>query len=266
MSPVRTVLVSVESAAALEAALPIARVLSRLEQAASLVLYVGPPALGAADLLGKLGGGSIDLEGAMVEQACGPFEASTLRMARERMSAAIVIARDLLPEQLFCEAPCPVVLVPSRRALGPWGLSAVLFPHDGCPSTAALFAASAELAQSAGARVHVLHVGGAAIAPPGGRGALACPRYVDQPQHEWAGWTSEFVRRFASLARADSQRLCFAVAVGDPASEILAAAEADRVDLIVLPWKGALDGERAKIFRAVLRGARCPVMTVRAGP
>jgi nucleotide-binding universal stress UspA family protein len=255
----------VESEAALAAALPIVRALARLEQADSLVLSVGPSAIGAPELVAKFRAPG-ELEGAMVEHVRGPFEPSALRVARERMSVIIVVAREPMPEQLLREAPCPVVLVPSWRPPGPWELSAVLFPHDGSPGTAALIAESAELVLSAGARVHLLHVGGAAIAPPGERGALTYPRYVDQAQHEWPGWATEFVRRFTSLAAAEPRLLRFAVATGDPACEILSAAEANRVDLIVLPWRGSHDGDRASVFWAVLRGARCPVLTVRPVP
>jgi nucleotide-binding universal stress UspA family protein len=55
------------------------------------------------------------------------------------------------------------------------------------------------------------------------------------------------------------------VAVGDPATEIIAAAQRLDVDLIVLPTRGAgAVGEAliGSVARSVLRGAHCPILIV----
>ena len=109
------------------------------------------------------------------------------------------------------DAPCPVVLVPPERGATPWHLHHVLVPHDGTPTTSAALQPAAELAERGRAELLVVHVTDIRAAPAE-PGSLTTPRYVDQPQHEWPAWTSEFVKpsrmRLPArpLARADIPR------------------------------------------------------------
>ena len=96
------------------------------------------------------------------------------------------------------KAPCPLVLVTPERGSAPWHLHHILLPHDGTPSTSAALAPAEKIAEQAGAELLVVHVTGFGAAPVE-PGSLGAPRYVDQPQHEWPTWTSEFAKRLTSV-------------------------------------------------------------------
>ena len=93
--------------------------------------------------------------------------------------------------QVLHDSPCPVVLVPPERGATSWHLEHVLVPHDGTPSTSAALQPAAELAERGHAELLVVHVTDSRAAPAE-PGSLTTPRYVDQPQHEWPAWTTEF--------------------------------------------------------------------------
>ena len=231
----KVVLVALDSACSAAVA-PVAAALAELENATSQVF----------DLAGTRG---------------SPAEEMT-RAAREGGCSLIVTVMGPLAEEILQRASCPLVLVGPRPHV-PYVLRTILLPHDGTPSTAATFASSATLARRAGARVEVLHVCGSGIARPTELGSMTTPCYVDQAQHEWPSWTHEFMNRLGCLADMDPASMHFETRAGDPAREILGVASAHGCDLIVLPWRGALDPLRARILKEVLRGAPCPVMVVR---
>lgn len=205
------------------------------------------------------------------------------------------------------DAPCPVVLVRpgfDGDPAAPWRLRHMLLPHDGAPTTTEIVRPVVELARASGARVSVLHVavphgdrtaGGpaGAAARANGRephgeaqgapvgepqresrreprrepGALPAPRYVDQRQHEWPAWATEFVERLAGvagLAGVEPQKLHLALGAGEPSEEVLRYARAHDVDLIVLAWGGALTDARAAVVRTLLVEAPCPLMIFKA--
>lgn len=187
---------------------------------------------------------------------------TTTRDARDPPHVALgLAARDALSR-----ARCPVVLIRPEQGEEPWRLAELLVPHDGTPATTAALCPAAELARSTGARLFALHV-----AAPGARrreepGSLQVPHYVDQPQHEWPAWAGEFVERLRSQCPIDLAKVRFLLGHGEPSEEILRVAEENAVDLIVLAWHGALEAEHARIFKALLLRARCPMMVLRVDP
>ena len=140
---------------------------------------------------------------------------------------------------MLCKASCPLVVVAPERGSAPWHLQHILLPHDGTPSTSVGLKPAAELAQLAGAEVLVVHVTGLGTAP-GERGSLTVAPYVDQPQHEWPAWTSEFVRRFACMCPLGRLHVRALLARGEPAAELLRLAKEHSTDLMVLAWRGDL--------------------------
>jgi nucleotide-binding universal stress UspA family protein len=160
------------------------------------------------------------------------------------------------------DALCPVVLVPPERGAIPWHLHHVLVPHDGTPTTSAALPPAAELAQLGHAELLVVHVTNIRAAPVE-PGSLTTPRYVDQPQHEWPAWASEFMNRLACVCPLDHLHVRILLAHGNPAAEILRMSEKQSTDLIVLAWRGRWDAPRAATLKNILREAHCPIMVVR---
>jgi nucleotide-binding universal stress UspA family protein len=160
------------------------------------------------------------------------------------------------------DAPCPVVLVPPERGATPWHLHHVLVPHDGTPSTSAALQPAAELAERGRAELLVVHVTDIKTAPAEA-GSLTTPRYVDQPQHEWPAWTTEFLNRLACICPLGHLHARIFLAHGDIAAEILRLSEKQATDLIVLAWRGILEAPRAATMKGILREAHCPIMVVR---
>jgi nucleotide-binding universal stress UspA family protein len=160
------------------------------------------------------------------------------------------------------DAPCPVVLVPPQRGATPWHLHHVLVPHDGTPSTSVALQPAAEFAERGRAELLVVHVTNI-MSAPAELGSLTAPRYVDQPQHEWPAWSSEFVNRLASACPLGHLHVRIFLACGNTAAETLRLSEKQSTDLIVLAWRGIWEAPRAATLKDILREARCPIMVVR---
>jgi nucleotide-binding universal stress UspA family protein len=135
-------------------------------------------------------------------------------------------------------------------------------PHDGTPSTSAALQPAAELAERSRAELLVVHVTDIKTAPAEA-GSLTTPRYVDQPQHEWPAWSTEFLNRLACICPLGHLHVRMFLAHGDTAAEIIRLSERQCTDLIVLAWRGIWQAPRAAALKDVLRMAQCPVMVVR---
>lgn len=176
------------------------------------------------------------------------------------------VALGLAARGVLSRARCPVVLVRPEQGEEPWRLDELLVPHDGTPATTAALCPAAELARTIGARLFALHVAAPGARRPEEPGSLQVPHYVDQPQHEWPAWAGEFVERLRSQCPIDLAKVRFLLGHGEPAAEILRVAEESSVDLIVLAWHGTLEAEHARIFKALLLRAPCPMMVLRVDP
>jgi nucleotide-binding universal stress UspA family protein len=270
MSP-KTVLVPLDGSAAATAAMPVARGFAELLHATVAVLHVSDDALAPAALIERMK--LSDLRGLVVERRPGSAAAVIAQEAAERHAAMIVmcpqIQTDLPPrafgsvaEAVLRTARCPVVLVPPARGHKLWALRRLLVPHDGTPTSAAAMGPATEFASIAAAELVVLHVATPSVEHPMEPGTLASPRYVDQPHHEWPAWGREFLDRLRAIGGArDGVKISLAVARGDAGSAIVDFAR--QSDLIVLGWRGALEPERARTVRCVIRDTICPVIMFR---
>jgi nucleotide-binding universal stress UspA family protein len=256
------------------AALPVAKVLAEIDRAALHILYVGEREPPGAELRGRLAHGTPVLDGLTIYPRVGTPAAQILQVAREMNPRLIVMCKHSGAERgkmlgrtamkVLHDAPCPMVLVPPERGAMPWRLQHVLVPHDGTPTTSAALQGATQLADRARAELLVAHVTDIRAAPTE-PGSLTTPSYVDQPQHEWPAWSSEFVERLACICPLGHLHVRVFLAHGDPAAEILRLSEKQSTDLIVLAWRGRWEVPRAGILKGIMREARCPILVVRAG-
>jgi nucleotide-binding universal stress UspA family protein len=264
------ILVPLDGSSVALTALPIAKVLAEIEQARLRFVHVTDPKSVGADLLPppRLP----EIHGSTIDVRTGEPAEQILHFAAEIKPRLIVMCKYTAGEsdkigsttmKVLRNAPSPVVLVPPGRGTAPWHLHHVLVPHDGTPTTSAGVRPAAELAERSGAELLVAHVTGTGVAPlePG---SLTMSRYLDQPHHEWPAWTDEFIKRFACICPLGHLHVRLFLAHGDPAMEIVRLAKKQFMDLIVLAWRGKWEGDRAATLKAVLRGAHCPVMVIRA--
>jgi len=255
------------------AALPVAKVLGEIERAALRIVHVGDRKPLGAELLRRLRLEASVLDGSIVEARTGDPAAEILLAAEEMKPRLIVICTYIAakPRQtlgstatnVLRHAPCPVVLVPPERGSIAWHLQHVLVPHDGTPTTSAALRPAAELAERASAELLLAYVTSVGAAPVES-GSLTAPRYVDQPQHEWPAWTSEFVKRLGCICPLGHLHVRLVLAHGNPATEIVRLAKKQAADLMVLAWRGKWEVARAVTLRDILREAPCPIMVVRA--
>jgi nucleotide-binding universal stress UspA family protein len=114
----------------------------------------------------------------------------------------------------------------------------------------------------AAAELVVLHVATPGVERPTEPGTLVSPRYIDQPQHEWPAWAKEFIERLRAVGGAKGGiKSRLAVAHGEAGAAIVEFAR--QSDLVVLAWRGALEPDRARTMRRVIRDTTCPVIVLR---
>jgi nucleotide-binding universal stress UspA family protein len=275
MTAHKTVLVPLDGSVHATAAIPVARGLAKLLHATVAALHVSDSSLAPTALLERMKLTREDVHGLVVERRPGPAAAVIAQEATERHAALIVMCPQIrtdLPSRALGSvadavlriAPCPIVLVPSARGRKDWALRRLLVPHDGTPTSAAAMGPSTDLASTAAAELVVLHVATPGIDRPTEPGTLVSPRYLDHPHHEWPAWGREFLDRLHAVGRArDGIEMRLAVAQGDAGAAIVDFAR--QSDLIVLGWRGALEPERARTMRCVIRDSACPVIMFRVG-
>lgn len=255
------------------AALPVAKVLGEIERAALRIVHVGELKPPRAELLRRLRLAAPVLDGCTVEARTGEPAAEILLAAAEMKPRLIVMCTHTAAQprkipggtatSVLRNAPCPVVLVPPGRGSIAWHLHHVLVAHDGTPTTSAALRPAAELAERASAELLVAHVTDISAAPAE-PGSLTTPPYVDQPQHEWPAWTSEFVKRLACMCPLGHLHVRIVLGHGNRVAEIVRLAKKQSTDLMVLAWKGEWEVPHAATLKGILREAPCPIMVVRA--
>jgi nucleotide-binding universal stress UspA family protein len=170
---------------------------------------------------------------------------------------AVVLGRTRDPQrgpagatalELLTTLPKPVVVVPAD-APRPGRLGRILVPLEGTRSTSLAPRRTIQFAQGAGVEIVLLHV----------LDEASLPLFTDQPQHETAAWTSEFLARYAPCPP-ETMRL--ESRVGDPVEEIVAVAREIDADVVVLGWAQELSAGRAPVVRATLEQAKLPVFLI----
>jgi hypothetical protein len=85
------------------------------------------------------------------------------------------------------------------------------------------------------------------------------PRFTDQPQHEHAAWTREFLARYCpagmSVVRLETR-------VGRAEDLVASVAHDCDCDLIALGWSQAIAEGRAPVVRGTLERSRLPILLV----
>jgi nucleotide-binding universal stress UspA family protein len=253
------------------AAIPVARTFSQLVGAPLRIIHVLAKAPEPMELVELLGVSRAALGSFSVEAREGDPATAIVRAAEEMNARLIVMCTHTAAAQpndivgsttlaVLRHASCPVVLVNPEHALHGWRLDQLLFPHDGSPAAAGTLRRAAEFARRAGAELLVLQVAVGGMPVPEERGSLTSPLYLDQPQHEWPAWASEFIERLACVCPLGELRVRLLLGRGEPAAEILRVAREQSADLILLAWKGNWAGEHAGTLKAVVRKAPCPTM------
>ena len=273
MTATKTVLVPLDGSVHATSAMPVARGLAELLHATVAVLHVTDDALAPATLVERMKLSCEDARGLVIERRSGVAAAVIVQEAVDRHAGMIVMCpqvRTDLPSRalgsvaaaVICAAPCPVVLVPPARGRKSWALRQMLVPHDGTPTSAATMGPATDFASMAAAELVVLHVATPGTEQPTEPGTLVSPRYADQPQHEWPAWGQEFLDRLRAVGGGrDGVRVRLAVAQGEAGSAIVDFAQ--KSDLVVLGWRGALEPDRARTMRRVICDTICPVIVFR---
>lgn len=130
----------------------------------------------------------------------------------------------------------------------------ILVPLDFSGKSRQALRYAVPLAQKFAARIHLVHV----LPEP------AKAERPELPQRKQAA-----IKRLAQMSQQHLPprlRAENAVLVGKPAEQVLALAQKNGIDLIVLTTKGETGLKRALVgstAEAIMRNARCPVMSVR---
>lgn len=171
-------------------------------------------------------------------------------------------------ERVLRDAPCPVLTVPPHADAGaapPVTFKRIVCPVDFSPSALAAFDLALNLARQADGRVKLLHV--VEWLPDGEPRARAHFNIPEYRRH-LATDAHEHLEKLVAGESRTWVDIDDTIVFGRAAREILGAAEATPADLIVMGAQGR-DGVGLALFgsttQAVVRGATCPVLTVR-GP
>ncbi len=272
--PVNTVLVPLDGSEVSKTALPVATYLAQIHAAQLHVLYVGERLKGPGETLQQLGLATQLIQNAILDQVTGdPAEA--ILNAAQRSPAPLIVTGTHVGRHRFAASlgsvtrtvlaknPARILLVPQNRGSVPWRIRRVLMAHDGSPSADLAIVPAAELAHRAGAEVIAMHVAARKALRPLEPGSMPAPFYVDQPQHEWPAWASEFVERMLALGHHPGVvNFKLLVAGGQPGSEVAQFAREHHVDLVVVPWHGRWESQRPGAVKAIVAGSGCPVLLV----
>lgn len=263
------VLVPLDGTAPSASVFPVAEQLARISRAPLHVLRVftrhGPP-----DVSDQLGLTPEQVQGTIVEKAEGDAADGILAVAAGLKDVLIVMAMHgavrpaggmgSVAVKVVRSAACPVLIAHPGPHLWHWQFRRLLLPLNGSPDSASCICPAIRLMQLAGASASIVHVS-AAARPAKAPGTLTTPRYVDQPQHEWPNWISEFLDRARYLCGIPKHvKLKFRMAKGDPAAEILRVAREEQSDLLVTSWKKVFELGRAATLKSIIRDAPCPVL------
>ena len=146
----------------------------------------------------------------------------------------------------------PIVIVPPE-ATGPKSFERILVPLEGSLSASLSPRWIFEVAAGTNVDVVALHI----------HDERSIPAFTDQPQHESATWSHEFLRRYlpSGIGTVRLERR-----VGHTAEVLTRVAEEQGCDLIALGWSQELAHGRAPVVRGTLERSRLPVVLVPVRP
>jgi nucleotide-binding universal stress UspA family protein len=269
----RRVLVALPPVGSAEGAIQAGRVLARAMEAPLHGVLVWPTPIAPSEVPRLLRCDPAVLDGMVIDVAVGDPAERLHALATAQPVAFMVLTAedgghdpcglgDVAARAIAASTTGALLMRPGASLAG---LSRILVPLDGTPSTAAALGPATDLAKRAGATLDIVLIEDIHAPLPAEPGAMAPPKYIDQPQHEWPAFSTEFVQRFmGSIAHCPGgvpKR--FFVASGHPASEILRFARELDTDLIALVWHGGCSDDHGACFREIVRGARRPVLVLR---
>jgi nucleotide-binding universal stress UspA family protein len=144
--------------------------------------------------------------------------------------------------------PKPVMIVPPD-ADPPKAIRRVLVPIEGLVSSSLAPRWLFDPAREAGIDVLALHI----------HDEESIPAFSDQPQHEQAAWSAEFVRRYCPWG---IEEVRLETRVGRIGELIPLVAAESSCDLIALGWSQELAANRTPILAETLARANTPVLLV----
>lgn len=259
----------------IRAAFPVARVMTRTLNARLHVLAAAAHAPTLRDFARRMSLPPDEQEAIVIEAASGNLLDAMqhkVHAARQAMVIMAVRFRDEMPgckeqaietigRQILEKIARPMLIVPPDKDMTAWRWRRELLPQDGTPGCVSALGQIIDRSSQRGIENLVLRVAGAKVEQPTEPGSLATPRYVDHPQYEWEIWGREFLDRIRAMgAHLGDGRLTVLMGTGEPGAEILRVAREKDVDMIVLPWHGAIGSGRARMVKMVLQGAACPVL------
>ena len=275
-SSVSNLIVPLDGSELSRVAIPLVCRLMELYSATPHLLYAGTPT-DPGTMLARLGVESRQLPGGVMHQPTGSAAESILHLANELPQAAIVMCTHTghnprtdcfgsVTEAVLAGNPARIVLLAPEHHRETVKLNRIVLAHDGTPTAAVAVGPAAELAYHSRADVLVIHVAAPRKGAPSESGSLPAPRYVDQPQHEWPSWTSEFSARLLAMGvPGSSVKFKVIVAGGQPGSELAQFARSVEADMVILANAGDWEHCRHNVARVAIRSCGCPVMLVSCG-
>jgi nucleotide-binding universal stress UspA family protein len=142
----------------------------------------------------------------------------------------------------------------------------ILCPTDFSEPAEAAFEAAAELTQQFESELFFVHVvGSVPVTPTPASTTFNVPGY----QQELVNSAKESLDRLVDTMEKEKVRVRPVVRQGEAADEIIAFAEEEKVDLIVIATHGRTGWRRfmfGSVAEKVVRLASCPVLTIGPGP
>ena len=221
------------------------------------VLGAGVEAVQVSDEVGRTAGASAESFKVPFRTVSGdPFEVLMEMVAGDDVVAVAMGTRGRrggprpaghLALALASASDKPVLMVPPDAH--PHGsLKRVVVAMNGTARRAPSIKRTVEVASSAGLDLIVVHVDDEA----------SIPLFSDQVQHETDAYAREFLARYCRGVPEARLEL----RIGDPAEEILAAAEMVAPDLLAIGWPHSSDPERGTVAREILDRSPTPVLLV----
>ena len=274
-SSVRNIVLPLDGSTACRRAIPIGHYLARLYRAPLHMLYAAEHRFSPREVIERLGLSDADLHGVILDQHRGDPAEAILASASSLDPSLIVMCTNTghhvgpdcfgsVTGAVLVGTPDRILLV-AERDEQPWKIRRVLLAHDGTPSSDLATAPAAEVAQRAGATVIAIHVAARGEKYSEEPGSMPAPRYIDQPQHEWPSWASEFMNRMLALgAPPSSVSFQLVVTGGQAGSEVAQVSRERQADLVVMAWHGKWDAPQSAT-KVVVRSAGCPVLLLYSG-
>jgi len=258
-------------------ALPVMRALVEIYAATPHLIYAGEQPIDPTQRLARLGLNWEQTPGAVIHQTEGPAPDAILGLARDLPQSLILMCTHTgnhqhgphffgsVAEAVLSQKPERIMLVAPEHGSREFKISTIVLAHDGTPAADCAVAPAAELAIRTRATVIAVHVADPHSGCPEQTGSFPAPQYIDQPQHEWPAWRSEFISRMLALgAPAEAVKFELVVTSGQPGSELAHFVRKKNADIVVMGLHGEWKPGLSNAARVVIQTGGCPALLVRS--